>query len=356
MNMGLLNALQAASNTTADAVAAPVDGLAWLLRRMGVPVDNPVGGSEWMRQQGLTATVQPGASKVVGETFGLLAPAAAAPQITAGLLRAWPEAKKAVSAMRSSGKIRAPAKVPERPFSYDYPNLPSGSAPGSPLTVDVDGRPLQADAIVAGRRSVGGPDLGISPEEAASIVQRFGIHAGNFGGTAPKGVAGKWRRDGGAHFIDIDPSLAPGDKHQVGLHELGHFIDDVAGDYNVALRGGQIDQTGVKKQLAQVFDDLNNGRGSAPLGAPRPAKKQLGPGLFGYTDKEAPGELMAEAIRAYMADPAYIKTVAPELAAKIRKAVNSNPALNRIVQFNTAAGAGLLGAGLLRQGEDPQMD
>jgi hypothetical protein len=88
--MGLLNALQAASNTAADTVAAPVDGLAWLLRRMGVPVNNPVGGSDWMRQQGLTAPVQPGASKVAGETFGLLAPTVAvakAPQIAAGLLK-----------------------------------------------------------------------------------------------------------------------------------------------------------------------------------------------------------------------------------------------------------------------------
>jgi hypothetical protein len=47
---------------------------------------------------------------------------------------------------------------------------------------------------------------------------------------------------------------------------------------------------------------------------------------------------MAEAIRAYLADPNYIKTVAPKTAAAIREAVNSNPRLSKILQFNTIAG------------------
>jgi hypothetical protein len=45
-------------------------------------------------------------------------------------------------------------------------------------------------------------------------------------------------------------------------------------------------------------------------------------------------ELMAEAIRAYLADPNYIKTVAPELAGAIRDAVNSNRILAPVIQFN----------------------
>jgi hypothetical protein len=51
---------------------------------------------------------------------------------------------------------------------------------------------------------------------------------------------------------------------------------------------------------------------------------------------------MAEAIRAYMADPNYLKTVAPKTAAAIRKAVNAHPFLSKVIQFNAlplAAGA-----------------
>ena len=73
---GILNALQAASNVAADNVAFPVDALAWLLRKAGVPVPaNPVLGSDWLRERGLTAPVEPGWSKVAGETVGLVSPA-----------------------------------------------------------------------------------------------------------------------------------------------------------------------------------------------------------------------------------------------------------------------------------------
>lgn len=79
------------SNTAADTVSAPVDGIAWLLRAAGIPVpQNAIGSSAWMAQHGLTAPVQPGASKVAGETLGLLSPvvaAAKAPQIARGLLQ-----------------------------------------------------------------------------------------------------------------------------------------------------------------------------------------------------------------------------------------------------------------------------
>jgi hypothetical protein len=44
---------------------------------------------------------------------------------------------------------------------------------------------------------------------------------------------------------------------------------------------------------------------------------------------------MAEAIRAYIQDPNYLKTVAPKTAAAIRKAVNGNPRLSKAIQFNS---------------------
>ena len=88
---GILNALQAASNVAADNVAFPVDALAWLLRKAGVPVPaNPVMGSDWLRERGLTAPVEPGWSKVAGETVGLVSPAMVSqfgPQIARGLIK-----------------------------------------------------------------------------------------------------------------------------------------------------------------------------------------------------------------------------------------------------------------------------
>ena len=87
---GLLDFLQSASNAAASNVSGPVDGIAWLLRKAGIPVNEPVGGSAWMERQGLTRPVQQSAASLAGESVGLLAPivaAAKAPQIAKGLLQ-----------------------------------------------------------------------------------------------------------------------------------------------------------------------------------------------------------------------------------------------------------------------------
>jgi hypothetical protein len=65
-----------------------------------------------------------------------------------------------------------------------------------------------------------------------------------------------------------------------------------------------------------------------------------------------PKELMGEAIRAYLTDPNYIKTVAPRTAAAIRAAVNAHPELSKIIQFNAVVGipaAGAVGASLAQE-------
>ena len=87
---GLLDFLQGASNSAASTVSAPVDGLAWLLRKAGAKVgDNPIGGSDWMRANGLTQEPQNKLMGLLGEAAGGVAPMVAgayAPQIAKGLL------------------------------------------------------------------------------------------------------------------------------------------------------------------------------------------------------------------------------------------------------------------------------
>lgn len=72
---------QSASNTIAEGVTMPVDALAWLLRKGGAQVpQNPLGGSDWAKQQGMMADVPQGAPKTAGEALGLLAPMAGTKQ------------------------------------------------------------------------------------------------------------------------------------------------------------------------------------------------------------------------------------------------------------------------------------
>lgn len=60
-----------------------------------------------------------------------------------------------------------------------------------------------------------------------------------------------------------------------------------------------------------------------------------------------PREYIAEASRAYMVDPNWLKTVAPKTAARIREYVNSHPELSKIIQFNSLAAASIGGSSLL---------
>jgi len=79
---------QSMSNTAASSVTAPVDAIAWLLRRARIPVpENALGGSEWARQAGLLADVPDGLPKVAGETLGLLAPMAGTQQGAAAVAK-----------------------------------------------------------------------------------------------------------------------------------------------------------------------------------------------------------------------------------------------------------------------------
>ena len=80
---------QGASNAAAGIVSGPVDLLAWLARKAGAPVgDAPVGGSEWMARQGLTAKPQNALAGMIGETGGNLLPFAHGARTANALIKA----------------------------------------------------------------------------------------------------------------------------------------------------------------------------------------------------------------------------------------------------------------------------
>ncbi len=108
---------------------------------------------------------------------------------------------------------------------------------------------------------------------------------------------------------------------RVQAHEIAHGIDELA---------GQIDTSLLKGELQTVYHDLNNPNSS-------PTAKQWTPQAAGYKGSDVDREYVAEAIRAYMIDPNYMKTVAPNTAAAIRGAVNSNARIADTLQFNSLA-------------------
>jgi hypothetical protein len=126
--------------------------------------------------------------------------------------------------------------------------------------------------------------------------------------------------------VYLSKGLSENQRPRVFGHELGHIIDQAAGEISTA---------GIRRELAQLYNTGISGR--------ERTRNLTGPHHLGYKGADVPRELMAEALRFYLADPNYLKTVAPKTAAAIREAVNSHPTLSKIIQFNALAA--LMGLG-----------
>ena len=85
-------------------------------------------------------------------------------------------AVKALGALARAGLRRSkptrmfdPADIAQRAFVDDY----AGAVSPGKLTHDIEGRPINPDAAVAGRRVAGGPDESLSKEEVDKLVMQI---------------------------------------------------------------------------------------------------------------------------------------------------------------------------------------
>ena len=231
-----------------------------------------------------------------------------------------------------------PPAMTQRAFTDDYRRAPKGH-PGSQLKTDIDGRPLTAQ-FVAGRRTVDGPDEGLSEDQ----IREIAAYAASLVDAVPRSqlpARSVGAFDEATGKIRIANDLSP-EAYPVALaHETGHALHDWG--KRVGLDASRPDAA-----ARRVYHDL-------AYGEPAKVKSQIrDPEFYGYKKSEVPGELTAEVIRAYMQDPNYLKSVSPALAKEVRK-LNAIPGLNEMVQFNSPlAGLGLTGAGLWNLGGDEQ--
>jgi len=225
------------------------------------------------------------------------------------------------------------------PFEEDYrPPIAETIEQGKPLTTDQEGRPLGAQYL-AGRKVKGGDDTGLSTEEIEDIIFAFTgspvehIAANNPAIKALSGKAAGLTED--FRIIirdDIDKDSS--EYRRILAHELGHAINFIAskqwepGQKPEPAHTIQISDE-MEEKLRSLYPQLNNGK-------PSPESR-------GYSKKEARHELTADAIRAYILNPAALKAKAPEVAALIREYVNANPRLNKKLQFSEAIPSSILG-------------
>lgn len=245
-----------------------------------------------------------------------------------------------------SPNLYNPPTEPQRPFEADYPHGAHADEAGR-LLHDIEGRPLTADYVV-GRTHVGRGDTGI-PTDAYDALST--ATTGRSPQAWPQSQLGRDvgrlnldRRSGRPDEIFVSKSLTPIQAERVVAHEISHAID---------LLAGRIPTASLKTELRRLYNTLNNPNRSRDGVEAASWGPRFTPQAHGYSGGAVDRELMAEAIRGYMADPNYVKTVAPKTAKAIRKAVNPNPGINKILQFNSLAGMLGLGLGELgRQSDD----
>lgn len=233
-----------------------------------------------------------------------------------------------------------PIPKPQRSFGADYTGTPT-TGPTGRLRYDLDGRELIAPNII-GRQTPGGPDIPATPVMIRSIGEEIvpkGIQS-----VSPSDIRGNAglvtfdKYSGSPISIRVSNKLSPQQTEKVVAHEVAHAIKSIA---------GRIPIEGIKRELQFIYNALNTGR--------ERTRNLTLPENIGYTAAEAPDELMSEAIRAYMADPNWIKTMAPKTAARIREWVNTHPKLSKIVQFNSL-GAAITGATLGAGGQSGEVN
>jgi GNAT superfamily N-acetyltransferase len=106
---------QGASNSAAGTVAGPVDIIAWLLKKAGVDTGTPVGGSDWMAQQGLMAQPQNKWAGLLGETTGAILPMAGSRQGVNALMKMQENAAAAKTLHPQAGVIDVEALKSRNP-------------------------------------------------------------------------------------------------------------------------------------------------------------------------------------------------------------------------------------------------
>ena len=248
-----------------------------------------------------------------------------------------------VTADSKNAGMHDPPWIEERPFSKDYSKRPQTDVEKRLLT-DIEGRRLDAN-FIAGRQISGAPDKALSPANIESAAKRLGVRIEVVEPESlPRGAFGYYLRYNSrgqpVRHIRLSPDLTSSNRRLVTAHEFSHAVDDIAGFLSRSLVPKEI------AELRRVYGTLISGSEEFAF------LKQ--PENLGYKPDHVNMKLLAEGIRAYMANPNYFKTIAPKTAARIRAAVNDNPDFKKVIQFNSLVAAGLAGTGARNQEKDGQ--
>lgn len=256
--------------------------------------------------------------------------------------------------------IYDPPYMPKRAFEEDYPY----GAPADPqgrLTHDIDGNPLNQNArYIVGRRMAEGEDQALPAAEFDALAKAItgsraqAVSPREMGQDAGRTVVSKV--DGRPLGIELRNDLSAEDLPRVYGHELGHVIDRTAAPFSGIPTSDATNPNRaslLSQEFGQVYHDLNSPDASL-RGMALPERHQFSPANLNYAPEKWDAEFLSEALRAYMADPNYMKSVAPTVAQRIREYVNPHPELNGLIQFNSDNLPSLFGSALAPYQQEPR--
>src|SRR5262249_43949138 len=144
---------------------------------------------------------------------------------------------------------------PPRPFSADYPAGAPADESGR-LLADMEGRPLTAKYI-AGRRGVGGPDQGLTPNELLELAtEAMSKEPALRAPRTLKQRSGRYIRIGepkGPDILLLRDLIPEQGRFALG-HETGHLVHDLASRLSLS------DVRKLEPELKRVYSALNEGK------------------------------------------------------------------------------------------------
>lgn len=241
------------------------------------------------------------------------------------------------------GLASAPSDPPVRPATESgYTEKTLKTDGNDRPRYDVDGRPIDPNAVIAGVQNSQQSRTEISALELGKVINQLtGRQIKIFNPVGDKaGVLGETRQfDDGSQLVSVARGVIrnKGDK-EILAHELGHVLHNLAKDFPAQ---DHIDD------LTNIYSFMHGGRGKKGASA-----KESGPLILpqhrGYKPEKAVREQVAEAVRLYIENPDYIKDNYPALAAAMRQHLS-----NKTIHFNSAilptAAAAAIGAGMMQQ-------
>jgi hypothetical protein len=252
----------------------------------------------------------------------------------------------------------------KRPFEADYPRATDFDLRTQKLLQDMDEVPILDSSTVIGRKTLGGPDVPLLEEDFHDFAKLLTDKRGGLKEVEPH----EMKRPGSRAETDFDKdgiptefrvlrTLSPKDRAAAATREFANAI----AAWIRPFREYDSFSPFSRMEMRRVYNELGNPKRIE--GRPDKDARPFTPADRGYSADETPWEYLAEAVRGYLTEPGWLKSVAPRTAKDLRQIARDHVWLKKFLHFNAlapmmlgGAGAARVGASASRDARDPETD